>query len=55
MDQLETVFQVKVTLTLTFDPKINRVHLLLMINQSIKIEKLGSKGSQVIDRKPFFS
>ena len=54
MDTSETIFKQKVAMTLTFDPKINRVHLLVMTNKPTKYEVPGSKRSQVIDRKPFF-
>jgi hypothetical protein len=39
--------------TLTFDPKINSGHLLVMTNHHTKFEVPRPKGSLVIDRKPF--
>jgi hypothetical protein len=46
------ISQVNVTVTLTFDPKINRGHLLVMNNHHTMIEVPRPKSSLVIDRKP---
>jgi hypothetical protein len=48
-------FTYKVNVTNTFDPKINRSHLLVMNNHHTKFEVPRPKCSLVIDRKPFFT
>jgi hypothetical protein len=43
----------KAHVTLTFEPKINRVHLLVMINQYVKYENFVMNTFQDNQRKPF--
>jgi len=47
------VFTLRVTVTLTFDPKIKRVLQLNKSNHPMKFEGSSSKGTQVIEQKRF--
>jgi hypothetical protein len=47
-------YEVNWTLTLTFNPKINRGHLLVMNNHHTKFEVPRPKPPFFIDREPFY-
>jgi hypothetical protein len=50
---ISTVLTSKINMTLTFDLKINRGHMLVMTNHHTKFEDPRPKCSLVITRKPF--